>query len=71
MTFEPTQFKVYPDYRLFSNSPWSPGWETPELPTDGKWPVTATFGEPGDYVLRVLATDGGLTDHHDVRVTVR
>ena len=59
VTFDPPQFKAYPDYRLNSNSPWSPGWETPELPADGKWPVTATFSRPGEYVVRVLATDGG------------
>ena len=69
--FDPPQFKTYPDYRLNSNSPWSPGWEAPELPADGAWPVTVTFSEPGDYVVRVLATDGGLTDHRDVKVTVR
>jgi hypothetical protein len=70
VTFDPPQFKAYPDYRLNSNSPWSPGWETPELPADGKWPVTVTFNRPGEYVVRVLATDGGLTDHRDVAVTV-
>ena len=69
--FDPPQFKIYPDYRLNSNSPWSPGWETPELPSDWKWPATATFGEPGEYVVRVMATDGGLTDHRDVHVSVR
>ena len=34
-------------------------------------PVTVTFSEPGAYVVRVMATDGGLTDHRDVTVTVR
>ena len=71
VTFDPPQFKTYPDYRLGSNSPWSPGWETPPLPKDLHWPVTATFSEPGDYVVRVMATDGGLIDHADVNVTVR
>ncbi len=71
VTFDPPQFKIYPDYRLSSNSPWSPGWETPEFPADGKVPVKATFSEPGTYVVRVMATDGGLTDHRDVKVTVR
>ena len=70
VTFDPPQFKIYPDYRLSSNSPWSPGWETPEFPADGKVPVMATFSEPGDYVVRVMATDGGLTDHRDVKVNV-
>ena len=71
VTFDPPQFKTYPDYRLNSDSPWSPGWETPPLPPDLQWPVAATFSEPGEYVVRVMATDGGLTDHVDVAVTVR
>ncbi len=71
VAFDPPQFKAYPDYRLNSNSPWSPGWETPPLPADLRWPVTATFSQPGEYVVRVLATDGGLTDHRDVAVTVQ
>ena len=71
VTFEPQQFKTYPDYRLGANSPWTPGWETPPLPDDRRWPVTATFSEPGEYVVRVMATDGGLIDHADVNVTVR
>ena len=71
VTFDPPQHKTYPDYRLNSDSPWSPGWETPPLPADLQWPVTATFSKPGEYVVRVLATDGGLTDHADVAVTVR
>ena len=49
----------------------SPGWEAPELPPGGRFPVNVTFSEPGAYVLRALATDGGLTDHRDVAVTVR
>ena len=71
VNFVPPQFKIYPDYRLNSNSPWSPGWEPPALPEHGRFPVTATFTEPGTYVVRVLAHDGGLTDHRDVSVTVR
>ena len=69
--FDPPQFKTYPDYRLDSDSPWSPGWEAPELPADGRHPVTVTFEERGEYIVRVMATDGGLTDHRDVTVTVR
>ena len=68
VSFEPEQFKVYTDYR--GNSPWTPGWEPPPLPADGKFPVTATFSEPGDYVLRVMAHDGGLITNADVAVTV-
>ena len=71
VTFTPPQFKIHPDYRDNSSSPWSPGWEAPELPADGRFPVTVTFDDPGSYVVRVMATDGGLTDHEDVSVTVR
>lgn len=68
VTFNPYQFKTYPDYR--SNSPWTPGWEPPPLPPDGRFPVSATFAEPGLFVVRVMAHDGGLKDTEDVTVTV-
>jgi len=68
--FDPPQSKIYPDYRLDSNSPWSPGWAPPSLPPDGKFPVTVTFKAPGTYVVRVLAHDGGLSSAQDVTVTV-
>jgi hypothetical protein len=32
--------------------------------------VKATFSEPGTYVLRALASDGGLIAYEDVTVTV-
>ncbi len=70
VSFNPPQFKIYPDYRLNSNSPWSPLWATPPLPPDGKFPVTVTFSAPGTYVIRVLAHDGGLSSTQDVTVTV-
>lgn len=66
--FDPYQFKTYPDYR--SNSPWTPGWEPPPLPPDGRFPVTATFSRPGQFVVRAQAHDGGLKDTADVAVTV-
>ena len=68
VSFEPEQFKVYTDYR--GNSPWTPGWAPPPVPADGQFPVTATIAEPGDYVLRVMAHDGGLISNEDVTVTV-
>ena len=68
VAFEPEQFKTYPDYR--GNSPWTPGWGPPALPEDGRFPVTATFAEPGEYVLRVMAHDGGFITTADVAVTV-
>ncbi len=36
----------------------------------GAGPVTATFSEPGMYVLRALAHDGGLLDYDDVTIQV-
>ena len=69
VTFEPEQVKVYPDYR--GNSPWTPGWLPPLPPADGLFPVTATFREPGTYVLRVMAHDGGSISNEQVTVTVR
>jgi hypothetical protein len=68
VTFDPEQFKVYTDTR--SNSPWTPGWVPPPVPADGRFPVRATFSEPGTFVLRVMAHDGGLASTQDVTVTV-
>ena len=70
VTFDPPQIKVWEDTRPNSNSPWGPGWETPAPPPDGKWVVRATFHEPGTFVLRCLAHDGGLTAHEDVTFVV-
>jgi hypothetical protein len=70
VTFDPPQFKIYPDYRLDSNSPWSPGWTPPPLPANGRFPVAVTFKAPGTYVVRVMAHDGGLSSAQDVTVTV-
>ena len=69
VTFDPPQFKVQEDTR--GGSPWAPGWSTPPIPAGNRWVVRATFTEPGTYVLRGLAHDGGLTDHEDVTVTVK
>jgi hypothetical protein len=68
VTFDPPQFKVYPDFT--SNSPWTPGWSAPPVPGDGKYPVTVTFAASGEYVVRVMAHDGGLATAADVTVTV-
>ena len=70
VTFDPPQFKVWEDYRAGADSAWAPGWTTPPAPPDGMWVVRATFSEPGTYVLRCLAHDGGLATHEDVTVTV-
>lgn len=68
--FDPPQIKVWEDKRDGGNSPWSAGWKTPPIPPDNRWTVRATFSEPGTYVLRALAHDGGLIDYDDVTVTV-
>jgi hypothetical protein len=69
VTFDPPQFKVWEDTRDGANSPWAPRWTTPPMPPDGSM-VRATFSEPGAYVLRCLADDGGLWADEDVAVTV-
>ena len=70
VTFDPPQFKVWEDYRAGADSPWAPGWKTPEPPEDDTWVVEATFHRPGRYVIRCLAHDGGLATHQDVTVAV-
>jgi len=71
VTFDPPQFEAWEDYRDGRNSPYSEGWEPPPVPADGKWAVRATFSEPGTYVLRCLAHDGGLSTAEDVTVVVK
>ncbi len=68
--FDPIQTKVWQDTRPYANSPWSPPFEIPPPPPDGKWEVRATFDEPGTYVLRALASDGALFSAADVTITV-
>ena len=70
VVFDPPQFKAWEDTRNNADSPYSPGWKTPPAPPDGKWVVQATFSEPGTYVLRGLAHDGGLLAAEDVTFVV-
>ena len=70
VSFDPPQFKVWEDPRPGGNSPWSAGWGPPPVPEDDKWVVRATFGEPGTYMLRGLAHDGGLSTFEDVTFIV-
>jgi hypothetical protein len=70
VTFSPDQMKTWMDTRVYANSPWSPPYLIPEPPRDGKWVVQATFGEPGTYVLRAVASDGSLFTYENVTVTV-
>ena len=67
--FDPPQTKTWEDTRPFANSPWTVAWVVPEAPEDGRWVSEVTFSEPGTYVLRGRADDGGL--YADVEVTVR
>jgi hypothetical protein len=70
VTFDPPQSKVWEDTRDGGNSPWSAGWVNPPVPPENKWIIRATFREPGNYVLRCLAHDGGLSTFEDVMVAV-
>lgn len=68
--FTPTQFKTYTDTRMYANSPWAPPFEIPEPPEDGRWTAEVVFDEPGEYVLRGIASDGSLFTYQNVHVTV-
>ena len=70
VAFDPPQFESWEDERDGHDSPHAPGWVTPQAPPDGKWIVRATFGEPGTYVLRALAHDGGLFASKDITFVV-
>jgi hypothetical protein len=68
--FDPPQVKSWEDTRAFANSPWAMRWVPPEIPADGRWVTEVTFAEPGDYILRGRADDGGLYSDVEVRVRV-
>ena len=70
VAFDPEQIKVWEDTRANSGSPWGAGWETPEPPEGNKWVVRATFNQPGAYVLRCIAHDGGLATYQDITFEV-
>jgi hypothetical protein len=70
VTFDTPQIKVWEDTRAGANSPWAPLWIAPPLPADGTWKVTATFAEPGTYVLRARADDGALLGDQELTVRV-
>ena len=70
VTFDPPQFTVWQDTRDGANSPWAAGWRTPPTPPDNTWAVGATFSEPGQYVLRCIAHDGGLAASENVTIVV-
>jgi hypothetical protein len=68
--FESPQIETWEDYRDGTNSPWSAGWRTPPTPPENKWETRVTFAEPGTYVLRCQAHDGGLSATEDVTFVV-
>jgi hypothetical protein len=70
VTFSPTQLKAWMDSRVYSNSPWSFPYVLPEIPPDNRFVTQVTFSEPGEYVLRVIASDGSQWSYENVRVTV-
>ena len=64
----PIPFKLWEDQR--GGSPWAPGWQPPPVPPGNRWIHTATFKEPGTYVLRAQVRDGFLFANEDITVTV-
>ena len=69
-SFDPIQIKTWEDSRAWMNSPWSPYWEAPPIPEDGRWVVRVTFDRPGTYVLRGRADDGALYADQEVTINV-
>jgi hypothetical protein len=70
VTFDPVQMKTWTDTRVYANSPWSPPWFIPEAPPENRWRTTATFAEPGEYILRGIASDGSIFSYENLTVTV-
>ena len=70
VSFVPAQFKTWTDTRVYSNSPWSPPFQIPEVPANNRWTTDVTFNEPGDYVLRGIASDGSMFTYENIYVTV-
>lgn len=68
VTFDPPLTKPWEDTRTSANSPWGELWLPPQIPLHGQVEVTATFDEPGTYVLWTRGDDGGL--YHDDYITV-
>lgn len=71
VSFSPEQMKSWMDTRVWGNSPWSPPYILPEPPENNRWVADVTFQEPGDYVLRAVASDGSHFSYENVTVEVR
>ena len=69
-TFRPTQMKTWMDSRMYANSPWSPPFIIPEPPEDRRWVSEVSFDEPGEYVLRAVASDGARFSYENLKVRV-
>ena len=70
VTFDPIQMKTWTDSRVYGNSPWSPPYLIPEPPPGNRWLAEATFDEPGEYLLRVVASDGSMFSYENLTVVV-
>ena len=70
VTFNPTQMKTWTDSRVYGNSPWSPPYIIPEPPPGNRWIADAVFDEPGEYLLRVVASDGSMFSYENLPITV-
>jgi hypothetical protein len=53
-----------------ANSSWAPLGVPPQLASDGKWLVRATFDGPGTHVLGARADAGALSADDELTVTV-
>ena len=69
-TFLPTQMKTWMDSRMYANSPWSPPYILPQPPEDRRWVSEISFDEPGEYVLRAVASDGARFTYENLKVKV-
>lgn len=70
VSFDPPQAEVWENTHDGGRSPWSAGFKTPPLPEANRWQARATFSQPGTYVVRAQAHDGGLWASQDVTVVV-
>jgi hypothetical protein len=66
----PRQPNPWEDTRAGGNSQWSPLWQAPPPPPGDNWTATATFDEPGTYIIRWHASDGALWADQPITVTV-
>ena len=70
VTFAPEQMKAWMDTRVWSNSPWAPPYVLPDPPSENRWESEAVFHQPGEYVLRAVASDGARFTYENLTVLV-